>query len=63
MYGKSNMEAYITMCKVESQWEFAVWLRKLKQGLCANLEGWDGEGDGRRVSKGGAIYTPMADSC
>ena len=39
MYGESNMETYITMCKIESQWEFAVWLRKLKQGLCINLEG------------------------
>ena len=35
-----------------SEWEFAVWLRKLKQGLCINLEGWDGEGDGRRY-----VYT------
>ena len=33
-YGKSNMETYTTMCKIDSQWEFAVWLRKLKQGLC-----------------------------
>ena len=38
-YGKSNMEAYITICKIYSQWEFALWLRKLKQGLCINLEG------------------------
>jgi len=44
MYGKSNMETYITICKLDSQWEFAVWLRKLKQWLCINLEGWDGEG-------------------
>ena len=49
MYGKSNMETYITMCKIDSQQEFAVWLRKLKQGLSINLEGWDGEGDGREV--------------
>ena len=28
--------------KLDSQWEFAVWLRKLKQELCINLEGWDG---------------------
>ena len=41
MNGKSNMESYITICKTDSQWEFAVWLRKLKQGLCINLEGWD----------------------
>ena len=30
MYGKSNMETYITICKIDSQWEFAVWLKKLK---------------------------------
>ena len=47
MYGKSYMETYITICKLDSQWEFAVWLRKLKQGLSINLERWDGKGDGR----------------
>ena len=30
MYEKNNMEIYITMYKIDSQWEFAVWLRKLK---------------------------------
>ena len=25
---------------IDSQWDFAVWLRKLKQGLCINLEAW-----------------------
>ena len=54
MYGESNMETYITICKTDSQREFAVCLRKLKQGLCINLEGWDGDGGlkGRRY-----IYT------
>ena len=41
--------------KIDSQWEFAVWLRKLKQGLYINLEGWNGEEDGWEVQKGG-IY-------
>jgi len=63
MYGKSNMETYITIRKIESQWEFAVWLRKLKQELCINLEGWGGEGDGRELEKGGDLFIPMADSC
>ena len=63
MYGRSNMETYITICKIDSQWEFAVWLRKLKQGLCINLEGWNGEGDGTEVQKEGDICVPMADSC
>ena len=57
------METYITICKIDSQWESAVWLRKLKQGLCINLEGWGWEGDGREVQKGGDICIPMADSC
>ena len=59
MSGKSNMETHITMCKIDSRREFAVWLRKLKQGLCLNLEGWDGEGDGREGQKGGdmCVYT------
>ena len=63
MCGESNMETYITVCKIDSQWEFAVWLRNLKQGLFINLKGWDGEEDGRQVQKGGDICTPMADSC
>ena len=33
MYGESNTETYITVCKTDSQWEFTVWLRELKQGL------------------------------
>jgi len=62
MYGKSNMEIYITICKIDSPWEFAVWLRKLKQWLCINLEGWDGEEDAREIQEGGDICIPMADS-
>ena len=50
------MQIYITICKIDSQREFAVWLRKLKQGLCIKLVGW-----GRRLeggSKGrGYMYT------
>ena len=60
-YGKSNMETYIIICNIDSQQEFAVWLRKLEQGLCINLEGWDGVGNGREVQTGGDICIPMAD--
>ena len=38
------MEIYITICNIASQWEFVVWLRKLKQGLCMNLEGVEWRG-------------------
>ena len=63
MYGKCNMETYITIRKLDSQQEFSVWLWKLKQGLCINLVGWDGVADGREAQKGGDICIPMADSC
>ena len=49
--------------KQMANWKFAVWFRKLKQGRGINLEGWDGEGDGRQVQKGGSICIPMADLC
>ena len=56
MYGESNIEIYNTMCKKESYWEFAVWLRELKQGLCDRLKGGE-------VHEGGDMGVPMADSC
>ena len=62
MYGKNNMETYITICKIDSQQKFAVWLRKLKQGLCINLEGWNGEKMGGRYKREDTCL-PMADSC
>ena len=49
MYVKSKMETYITICKLDCQREFAIWLRKLKQGLCISLqgvEGWGGRWEG-----------------
>jgi len=63
MYGKSNMETYVTICKIDSQWVFSVWFRKLKLGLCINLEEWGGEGDKREFENRGDICIPMADSC
>ena len=55
MYGKSTMETYMTMCKIDSQWAFTVWLRKLKQGLCINLGGGMGKEKGGRFKREG-IY-------
>ena len=60
MYGKSNMETYITICKIDSQREFAVWLRKLRN-LTTRGVGWGGKW--REVRNRGAICIPMADSC
>ena len=63
LYGESKMETYISIRKIGIQQEFAVWLRKLKQGLWISLEDGMGEGDGREVQKGGDVCMPMADSC
>ena len=58
MYGESNMETSITICKIKNQWEFVVCLRKLKRGLCVNLEEWHGAGRWEGGSKGkGCIHT------
>ena len=54
------METYITIYKIDSQWEFAVWLRELKQGLYDNLEGIERD---RREMGGRFRRTSMADSC
>ena len=57
------METYITICKTDSQWEFATWLKELKLGLGNNLEGWDGGEGGRDVQVGGDMSKSTADSC
>ena len=50
MYGKSNMETYITICKIDSQREFAVWLRKLKRALYQpGGVGWGGRFKGEGI--------------
>ena len=59
---KQTYEIYNTICKIDSQWEFAVWLRELKQGLCDRLKGRMGP-DGREVQEGEDMGVPMADSC
>ena len=62
MYGKSNVETYITICKIESQRELLYGSGNSNR-LYINLEGWGGEGGGREGQKGGDICIPMADSC
>ena len=52
------METYIIMCKVDSQWEFAIQLRELKLRLRNNLEGWEGKREGGSRGRG-YIYIRM----
>ena len=60
MYGEENIETYITICKIDRQWEFAVGVREIKPGIADNLEGWDGDGDGRDVQLEGDMGKSMA---
>ena len=62
---KSNTEKIcITICKIDSQLEFAVWYRELTVGAhpCDNLEGWNGVGAGGVIQAGGNICISVADS-
>ena len=49
MYGESNRETYITVCKIDSQWEFAVGLREVKQGFSISERGGMGRREGKYV--------------
>ena len=50
---KSSMDAYTLTYVHSSQWQFAVWLRELKLGLCNNLEGENGQEVGGRFKREG----------
>ena len=63
MYGESNLETNDTKCKIDRQWEFAIWLRGFKQVFCNLLEGRGGEGGKREVWQGGDMGALMAESC
>ena len=52
MFGESNMETYITICKTDSQWEFAVWLRNSNRGSVPMGVGWGGRWEGRSKGRG-----------
>ena len=48
MYGESNRETYITVFKIHSQQEFAVWLRNSNRALYQHRGvRWEGSSRGR----------------
>ena len=57
MCAESNIEIDNTICKIDSQWEFAGWLRELKQGCYDKLKGGMGrEIGGRSRREGTWVY-------
>ena len=65
MNGESSMETYAATYEIDGQWEFVVFLRELKLGLCDNPEGWGRVGGGREGGprQRGDTCTPMLNSC
>ena len=55
MYGESNMETYIAMCKIDGQREFAIWLRNSNMGSASTWRGGMRREMGGRFQKEG-IY-------
>ena len=53
MYGKSNMETYIVIFKIDSQWEFAVWSRDSNRGSVSTWRGEMGREMGGRLKREG----------
>ena len=53
----------ITICRTDSQLEFAIWQGSSNLVLSDSLECWDGVGGGRGFQEGGDICIPMTDSC
>ena len=55
MYGKSNMETYITICKTDSRWEFA---QETQTGALCQPRGvgWGGRWEGGLGGRG-HMYT------
>ena len=52
MCGKSNMETYIIICKIDSQGEFAVWLRNSNRSSVSPYRGGMGRKMGGKFQRG-----------
>ena len=54
---------YITICKIDSQWEFDGWCREPNAGALWQPGGIGWGGCGWGAQDGGDTCVPMADSC
>ena len=62
MHGKSNMETYIGMCKIDSQRGICCMAQETQTGALYQLRGVGWEGSWEGVSKRRVICILMADS-
>ena len=55
--GESNMETYITICKIDNQWEFVYNSQNSNQGPVTTQRGGIGRKVGGRLKRKGHMYT------
>ena len=61
-YGESNMETYITICKIDAGGNLLYGSGNSSQGSVTTQRGGMG-GGGREVQEGEDVCVPVADSC
>ena len=65
MYGKSNLETHITICEIDSQWEFAV-AQETQTGALYQPRGveWGGRWEGGSKGRGYMYqFSSVTQSC
>ena len=62
-WGEQHRNIHTTICKTESQWEFAVWHRELRPGALWQPRGLGWGGKREEAQGGGDICVPITDSC
>ena len=65
MYGKSNMETYITICKIDSQGGICCVAQETQTGALYQLRGveWGGRWDGGSKGRGVSMYSSTQKLC
>ena len=56
MKWESSTETYIIICKIDSQWESAVWHKELNLVLCDYMVGWGGMSEGGSRERETYVY-------
>ena len=61
--GQKKRNMYMTMCKIDGQWEFAIWCREVNYGALWQPRGVGWGGRWEEGLRGRNICIPIADAC